>query len=407
MDSIKSEKVLYTEGDGRETEGTKDIFKGSQENNTSKSSGARQNKSIIVLVNPHSGRGRSISIYRKIIVPLFNSLNIEHENFITQSDSRAYDYLFKKDIKELSNIRSLVVVSGDGLIHETINALMARDDWKQAIRVPLGIIPTGSGNGLAYTLVRQTFQDVRSEDEAIRICSEQVVKDETCSADLVKITFQRKSPIWSFLSIGWGLLADIDVDSEWLRCLGEFRFTIYGLLRCLTSVSYLGRLSFKISSKSLTDDELKSVFKSNATSDMYNNEIEENIFKDEAWVHIEDKFACIYAVHQSYVSSVTNFAPKSTLTDQLIYLTYIRGKLNPCRVVEFLLAIKDGSHDRLPYVAVVPTTNLVFQPLEASKIVIDGEVVPWDLSDGPLIAEVVPKVVKLLWRPLDGQRTES
>lgn len=404
MDSTSSVIALKNEDTTvRGTEGAKENFNDSQEDAEYKPAELRQNKSILVLVNPHSGRGRSISIFRKKFIPFLNSLSIDHEDFITESDSRVYDYLLKKDIKDLTNFKSIVVISGDGLVHETINALMARDDWNEAINVPIGIIPTGSGNGLAYTLVRQTFQDVKSADEAIKICSEQVVKDETCLADLVKITFQQKSPVWSFLSIGWGLLADIDIDSEWLRCLGEFRFTIYGLLRSLTSVSYHGKLSFKIIDKSPTNEEGKLV-ETNPTLEKNSDDknVEGNSSKDKGWIHIEDKFACLYAVHQSYVSSVTNFAPKSTLTDQLIYLTYIRGELSPCRVVEFLLAIKDGSHERLPYVTVVPTTNFVFQPLEISKIVIDGEVMPWSLSDGPLTAEVVPKVVRLLWKPKDN-----
>lgn len=368
----------------------------------------QETRPILMLVNPHSGRGKSISIYRKKILPFLDNLNIAHNTFITESDSRVYDYIFKKDIEELMKLRSIVVVSGDGLLHETINALMAREDWKQAVGVPIGVIPTGSGNGLAYTLVRQNFKETRNSDEVIKICTEQVVRDETCLADLVKITFKQKPPLWSFLSIGWGLLADIDIDSEWLRCLGELRFTIYGLLKALTSSSYHGRLSFKLDeqiSSNKEDGNKKSVPESNTTSSMYDmdtkNEVEENQIADEGWVHIEDRFACLYAVHQSHVSSVTNFAPKSTLTDQLIYLTYIRGKLNPCRVVEFLLAIKDGSHDQLSYVTVVPTTNFKFQPLEPSKIVVDGEVIPWNISEGPFTVEVVPKVIKLLWKTLD------
>ena len=34
-----------------------------------------------------------------------------------------------------------------------------------------------------------------------------------------------------FLSFGWGLITDVDIDSEALRGLGSLRFTIYALLK--------------------------------------------------------------------------------------------------------------------------------------------------------------------------------
>lgn len=47
-------------------------------------------------------------------------------------------------------IDALVVVGGDGLVHLAVNALAGRD--AAAGRVPLGIVPTGTGNDLARAL---------------------------------------------------------------------------------------------------------------------------------------------------------------------------------------------------------------------------------------------------------------
>lgn len=365
---------------------------------------------VLVLINPHSGRGKSVTIYRKKLLPFLESHNIDHEVFITQSESRVHNYLGSKSTVEIVGYKSIIVVSGDGLFHETVNALMARKDWELAMNVPIGVVPTGSGNGLAYTLLKQRHPDISSKEDAIQLCCEQINRNDTVLSDLVKITYGRDSTIWSFLSIGWGLLSDIDIDSEWLRRLGEIRFTVYGLLRSLTSSSYRGRLSFKKAKyqagqdSDLSDKSRNSFSNSDLSAESTKNlnqlpsETPETQEHDSSeWVHIEDDFVCLYAVYQAYVSSVTNFSPKSTLTDQLIYLTYIRGKLNTCKVIEFLLAIKDGSHDKLSYVSVVPVTKFQFQPLEPGKVVVDGEVIPWNLEDGPITAEVVPKAMKILW----------
>jgi len=46
--------------------------------------------------------------------------------------------------------------------------------------------------------------------------------------DCVSFIFQI---LYSFLSIGWGLIADIDIESERLRSIGGQRFTIWSLAR--------------------------------------------------------------------------------------------------------------------------------------------------------------------------------
>lgn len=35
---------------------------------------------------------------------------------------------------------------------QVYNGLMARPDWKTAVKIPVGVIPGGSGNGLARAL---------------------------------------------------------------------------------------------------------------------------------------------------------------------------------------------------------------------------------------------------------------
>ncbi|MED6238800.1 Sphingosine kinase 1, partial [Ataeniobius toweri] len=53
---------------------------------------------------------------------------------------------------DLSQWDALVIMSGDGLLHEVINGLLERPDWEDAICTPLGILPGGSGNALAASV---------------------------------------------------------------------------------------------------------------------------------------------------------------------------------------------------------------------------------------------------------------
>lgn len=40
-----------------------------------------------------------------------------------------------------------------------------------------------------------------------------------------------RKKIYSFLSLTWALISDIDLNSEHLRCCGDTRFTVWGLYR--------------------------------------------------------------------------------------------------------------------------------------------------------------------------------
>lgn len=42
--------------------------------------------------------------------------------------------------------------------------------------------------------------------------------------------------MYSFLSIGWGLLSDIDIESEKLRAIGGQRFTVWSLARLIGKI---------------------------------------------------------------------------------------------------------------------------------------------------------------------------
>lgn len=96
------------------------------------------------MINPIGGQGKAMRIYKKKVLPMLVDSNTGHELFITKRANDAKDLLKDTDTN-LTMWRSIVVLSGDGLFHEVINGLMSRSDWKEAMMMPLGIIPAGSG----------------------------------------------------------------------------------------------------------------------------------------------------------------------------------------------------------------------------------------------------------------------
>ena len=96
------------------------------------------NRKIIYLVNPISGAVKKEGI-REIIQRETANRSIPFEIVPTNAKG---DYDFLKDRIEAEGITDIGIVGGDGTVNQTIDAL-------KAMPVRFGIIPMGSGNGLA------------------------------------------------------------------------------------------------------------------------------------------------------------------------------------------------------------------------------------------------------------------
>jgi diacylglycerol kinase (ATP) len=96
-------------------------------------------RKIIYLINPISGTQKKDQL-SQLIARKTRALNIDFEILTSNADG-IYTNLQKKIQKE--TVTDVVICGGDGTINAVINAL-------QGIDVNIGIIPMGSGNGLAF-----------------------------------------------------------------------------------------------------------------------------------------------------------------------------------------------------------------------------------------------------------------
>jgi sphingosine kinase len=101
-------------------------------------------------VNPKSGQGKARELFQLRVVPIFQEAEIAYDLYITKKANFAREFVRTRDI---NTWRSIVVVGGDGIYFEVINGIFEREDWQQVIdETKIGIIPCGSGNGLAKTI---------------------------------------------------------------------------------------------------------------------------------------------------------------------------------------------------------------------------------------------------------------
>ncbi|TFK55042.1 hypothetical protein OE88DRAFT_1623656 [Heliocybe sulcata] len=182
--------------------------------------GVKQSRRLKVLINPHGGQGKAVSLFRKKVEPILLTAHCSLDVTYTTHSKHAFD--IAKDLS-LSDYDAVVVVSGDGLVHEILNGFAEHTHPLKALNIPLSPVPTGSGNGLSCNLLG--IQDAFDVSAAAL----NAIKGRPMKTDLFSFT-QSGTRRFSFLSQAIGLMADLDIGTEHLRWMGDTRF-IVGFLR--------------------------------------------------------------------------------------------------------------------------------------------------------------------------------
>ena len=150
---------------------------------------------------------------------------------------------------------AIIVMSGDGLIHEVLNGLASRPDYEQARQIPISTISGGSANAMAKYLCEKAGLDYSIFNSAFL-----AVKGSVIPMDATHITRQSGPPIYSFMSVAWGIVADVDIESEACRGCGPCRFDMYAAWRSVKLRRYIGKvIIWQGEEERVLDDDIISV----------------------------------------------------------------------------------------------------------------------------------------------------
>ncbi|XP_037810423.1 sphingosine kinase 2 [Lucilia sericata] len=198
-----------------------------------------ETKRLLILLNPKSGSGKARQLFNHQVIPILNEAEVPYDLHVTKHSNYAFDFVRQKNLSIWSGI---VAIGGDGLFHEVLNGILKRSDWNEVVQtLALGIVPCGSGNGLARSIAHCYREPY--EPKPIIGAALSLVGGQSSLMDVVEIEMNNRIA-YSFLSIGWGLISDIDIESERLRPLGYQRFTIWTLHRLINLRTYRGRISY-------------------------------------------------------------------------------------------------------------------------------------------------------------------
>ncbi|XP_070838930.1 sphingosine kinase 1-like [Chaetodon trifascialis] len=402
---------------------------------------------MMLLVNPQSGKGQALTLYNNHIQRMLNEAGVPHTLVITERQNHARELVKEAD---LSQWDALVIMSGDGLLFEVINGLLERADWEDAIRTPLGILPGGSGNALAASIHHYSGASPVSSEELLVSCGFLLCKGLVSRMDLVSIHLSSSPRLFSFLSLAWGFVADVDIESEKYRHVGAARFTVGTLVRLASLRVYKGKLAYLPATEDYNAEE---GLRNNVTR-YCNNQASslgpasvpcqpsrdspcENTFHNSChsnnslkvrrmestpsrsankstsgppdslllpldqplpsdWVVVqEEDFVLMLAMYQSHLAEDLMAAPRATSDDGVIHLFYVTAGISRTALLKLFLAMEKGAHlaSNCQHLVHTKVRALRLEPYSPKGIItVDGEVVEY----GPLQAEVHRGLARLI-----------
>ncbi|XP_030571680.1 sphingosine kinase 2 [Drosophila novamexicana] len=201
--------------------------------------GEARRRRVLVLLNPKSGSGNAREVFNMHVAPVLNEAEVPYDLYATKHSNYAIEFI---STSRLDDWCTIIAVGGDGLFHEIVNGLLRRADWAQVLdNIALAIIPCGSGNGLARSIAHGYNEPYFSNP--VLGAALTAISGRSSPMDAVRVELQNRV-MFSFLSIGWGLISDVDIESECIRMFGYQRFTIWTLYRLANLRTYNGKISY-------------------------------------------------------------------------------------------------------------------------------------------------------------------
>uniref|UniRef100_A0A0A9WQ72 Sphingosine kinase 1 n=4 Tax=Lygus hesperus TaxID=30085 RepID=A0A0A9WQ72_LYGHE len=392
---------------------------------------------VLFILNPKSGVGKARETFQNKVVPLLTEGDLNYDLHVTRHAHDARNIVRTQNMWQYMG--GVVVIGGDGILYEVINGLMERPDWESLFsELKLGVIPCGSGNGLAKS-VSYAFSEPY-DHSPILVSTLNVVRGMSTPLDLVRVETENQI-LFSFLSIGWGLLSDVDIESERIRALGAQRFTMWTLAKLVSMRSHRGTVSYLPVDKDSdtpsstrrklrfdSEGDVRSMMsedagrrdsfysvgsrKSNylsAAGSSYESLAEDTVRTfgppsripplghplPSEWTVVKGDFVMVHASYPTHLMTDCIFAPDAKLDDGCIWLCIIKSSISRTHLVQFLLGMSSGTHTNVSDVIFVPVSAFRIEPeTSSSHLTVDGELI----EHSSLQAEILPAMANVFAR---------
>ena len=290
---------------------------------------------VCLIINPNSGKKKGLKIFESI-KPVLDKNQINYELIQTKRIGHAISISNKLKIEDYDG---LIMIGGDGTFHEIVSGLMNRKDQK---KIPIGVIPGGSGNSFLYHLRKDPKATLK-----------EIIKFKKRYIDVIQVK-TKNNLFYSINLVGWGLITDVGKNSEKYRWLGTSRYTLVSLIEIIKNKTR--RATLKIGNKE------------------YNN-----------------TFTFIIACNTKYVGKGMYMAPKADVSDGLLDLIVVKGNLSRTLLFKTLPKLFKGTHITDPNVTYHQVSNFSLITEEEHLLNIDGEL----KGKTPIDVKIIPNAIEV------------
>jgi diacylglycerol kinase (ATP) len=167
---------------------------------------------IQLIFNPHSGRGKSLKMFPKILKRLRDA------GYEVIPHRTMYRFHATEIVKNLNlyETDALVSLGGDGTAFEVLNGIMNNPEKNVP---PIALIPVGTGNSFVKDM------NIFTVEEGIQA----LLQGKHRPADVVRFTTDH-TPYYFVNNLGFGFVADVSLWSEPYKKMGQTAYAM-GVLR--------------------------------------------------------------------------------------------------------------------------------------------------------------------------------
>ncbi|XP_010529400.1 PREDICTED: sphingosine kinase 2 isoform X2 [Tarenaya hassleriana] len=226
------------------------------------------------------------------------------------------------------------------------------------------MIPGGTGNGMIKSLLDSVGLQCSARSATIS-----VIRGHKRSLDVATI-LQGDTRFFSILMLAWGLVADIDIESEKFRWMGSARLDFYALQRIIRLRRYNGRVLFvpapgfegygqpasyearsRASSDKAPSVEAKKLGYQGPNTETRNQE----------WREINGPFVSVWLHNVPWGAENTLAAPDAKFSDGFLDLILIKD-CPKLALLSLMTKLTDGGHVKSPYTMYLKVKEFVLEP---------------------------------------------
>lgn len=282
------------------------------------------NINTIIILNLNSGNFKALSLFNKIKKLIGKNYLV----FISEKKEDTFNLL--KLIN--NNIKYIIGVGGDGTINHILECVLSINS-----NIIIGHIPAGTGNGLTASILYRNNLPYTLEN-----CASTLKKNKIDKIDIAQIDFDTTIRN-SFLAISIGFISNLDINTEFIRFIGSYRYYLGSIIGLIKMNSYYLEIEYLDINK--------------------------------RWNQIKDRFILFWATNVSHPSYDVFISNHIKYNDGYHHIILINDSITRVDMLKILLNLDQGKILNNPNVKYIITNNykVKVKPSEQGILTIDGE----------------------------------